>query len=272
MPIYFRSTPLKEPFTFESVGNHWLQEQISRPNGYPLYHYLQTESGRGKFDIQGKTYTLKEGQGILIAPFIRHSYASEGGKWYTSFATISGRLSDNIGTLLGDRPGIFVDKEQGMAISQIITESIRLFEHTPTDTTQLSICCYRFLIHFVDGIPVENFTATPLYQLYIAPVIKEIETNYYSRLTVQDLSRKVYVTPQYLSRLFRRFLGCSTYEYLTTFRLNKAKEFLISRPHMNIQDIAGLAGFDDSSHFIAVFKKNTAMTPLEFRTLYKLKE
>lgn len=272
MPIYFRSTSGKEPFTFESIGNHWLQERVSRPHGHPLYHYLQTESGQGRFEIHGRSYILKEGQGILAAPFVSHSYTNESSEWYTSFATISGSLAGSIGSLLENRPLVLIDREQGMAVSQIIRESIQQFEHTPPDTGQLSVCCYRFLMHFVGGTAAGNFSDSPLYQLYVAPVIKEIETNFHSRLTVQELSRKVYVTPQYLSRLFGRFLGCSTYEYLTIHRLNKAKELLVSRPHLDIQDIAGLVGFDTPSHFIAMFKKNTGMTPLEFRTLYKFKE
>lgn len=43
MAIYFSNTLSKEPFQFDSVGNHWLQEALSRPQGYPIYHYLQTE-------------------------------------------------------------------------------------------------------------------------------------------------------------------------------------------------------------------------------------
>ena len=43
MPIYFRNTPVTMPFMFDSVGNHWYQESMQRPNGHPHYHYLQTE-------------------------------------------------------------------------------------------------------------------------------------------------------------------------------------------------------------------------------------
>ena len=39
MPIYFRNAPVREPFIYDSIGNHWLQDATSRPNGYPFYHY-----------------------------------------------------------------------------------------------------------------------------------------------------------------------------------------------------------------------------------------
>lgn len=54
MAIYFSNTLSKEPFQFDSVGNHWLQEALSRPQGYPIYHYLQTEEGCGIFTIEEK--------------------------------------------------------------------------------------------------------------------------------------------------------------------------------------------------------------------------
>ena len=50
MTILFRSTPVREPLTFESIGQDGRQESVSRPGGYPFYHYLQTEKG----DRQGR--------------------------------------------------------------------------------------------------------------------------------------------------------------------------------------------------------------------------
>ena len=77
MPIYFRNAPVREPFIYDSIGNRWLQDATSRPNGYPFYHYLQTESGCGRITIQGKSYLLHEQEGVLIAPSIRHSYLAQ---------------------------------------------------------------------------------------------------------------------------------------------------------------------------------------------------
>ena len=63
MTIYFRNTPLREPFTFESVGNHWDQEEIDRADGYPLYHYLQTEPGSGRSKYREKPMCSARGRG-----------------------------------------------------------------------------------------------------------------------------------------------------------------------------------------------------------------
>ena len=49
--------------------------------------------------------------------------------------------------------------------------------------------------------------------------------------------------------------------------LNKAKELLLTHQRMEIQQISQLVGFLDTSHFIAMFKKFTGITPLDFRKL-----
>ena len=265
MPIHFRNYPVKEPFTFESLGNHWEQDRVLRPNGYPLYHYLQTEKGQGAVNIQGKSYSLGEGEGLLVAPFLRHAYAKETAVWTTSFATFAGTLDTSIGRLVNDRKIVRIGKERGAHIQTLIDDIMERWELLSADTGAMSVSCYRLLMLLADSIYPLDLSDEPLYRRYVEPTIREIETHYDTNLTAEGLSRNVYVTPQYLSRLFRRFIGCSVYEYLTTCRINRARELLVSNPRMEVQQIAGLTGFSDTSHFIAMFKKATGLTPLEFR-------
>lgn len=268
MPIHFRNSPVKEPFIFDSIGNRWSQDRVLRPNGYPLYHYLHTEQGRGIVEAQGKTYTLDEGEGILIAPYLAHAYMKASQEWMTAFATFTGTIDSSIAKIVGNRQITFVEKEQGALISSLIDATMDEWDVIAADTRTLSIRCYCLLMYFTDSAHARSLSGEPLYLRYVEPVIKEIETHFDSpELTAAGLSAGVFITPQYLSRLFRRFLGCSVYEYLTTYRINRAREFLVSAPRMEVQKIAGLTGFSDTSHFIAVFKKATGVTPLEFRKL-----
>ncbi|MDO4293609.1 MAG: AraC family transcriptional regulator [Eubacteriales bacterium] len=268
MPIFFRGALVREPFAFDSVGSRWLQEDTCRPNGYPFYHYLQTLEGCGRILIQGKPYLLGENEGVLLAPSVSHSYARRTEQWITCFCTFTGTVEGSIARILDNRPIIFTGKEQGQRIAPLIGEAVELYEHPPVDAQALSLLCYRLLLQFVEGITSQALLTDPLYLRYVAPVIEEIETHYAAPLTVGALSRRVYVTPQYLSRLFRRFLGCSVYEYLTACRINRAKELLLTHPHMAVQEVALLTGFSDTSHFISMFKKATGCTPLYFRKFH----
>lgn len=267
MNVVFRSVPVTEPFTFESLGKNWEQDPVTRLGGYPFYHYLQTERGAGKVETASGTYTLHKDEGLLIAPFIRHSYNKSDNIWSVKFATFTGTAERSIPQIMRNRQVIPVGAVQGVQIARLIDDSIAMYSTHPVDGKRLSVNCYAVLVNIADTTHTANPADAPLYKNYVLPVIKEIERSFSLPLTVPDLGRKVFITPQYLTRLFHRYLNCSVYEYLTAYRISKAKELLIINPHLEIQDVARRTGFTDSSHFIAVFKKAVGTTPLEFRRM-----
>lgn len=265
MTVIFRSVPVDVPFTFESVGTEWEQPHVVRPEGYPYYHYLQTEKGCGRIETSVGSFVLHEDEGLLLAPHIRHSYAKEGAVWHTKFASFTGTLESSIPGIVGSRSAIRIDREQGRKIAEMIGECAELCAASPYKKELLSVSCYRMLLEFAGGSHAHSLTDDPVYQNYVAPVIKEIEKRYAEPLTAAGLSSLVFITPQYLSRLFRKYMNCSTVEYLISFRISKAKEMLITEPRTEIQAVAHRTGFTDASHFIATFRRSTGITPAEFR-------
>ena len=266
MRVIFRSIPVTEPFTYESIGKDWTQDHVSRPGGYPFYHYLLTEKGAVRIETAAGSCLLREGEGLLMAPFIRHSYEKAGDDWIVKYATFTGTAERAIPQIMGNRQMISTSAAQGEEISRLIDEGIAISVARPLNVKKLSVNCYSVLIQIADTTHGSR-ADEPLYRNYVLPIIKEIESSYFLPLTIEKLSRQVFVTPQYLSRLFRRYLNCSAYEYLTSYRLSKAKELLITAPRLEVQEVARRTGFADSSHFIAVFKKAVGVTPLEFRRL-----
>ena len=245
MPIYFNSAPTDFPFQFDSIGNNWNQEPTLRPDGFPVYHYLQTQEGSGILSIDEKKYTIGENQGVLLAPGIPHVYFS---------------------ALFGSSHLLFFENEKAASIRKLIDQAVLHHQETPTDPQLLSLECYQVLLQFIGGLQ-SNPSQQPAWEKYVRPVLTIIHTRYMEDLTADALSQKVFVTPQYLSRLFSRYLGCSVYEYLTKFRISKAKELLVSHRTRKIQDISQDVGYTDASHFVLMFRKTTGMTPSEFRKI-----
>lgn len=268
MAIYFGNHFSTEPFLFDSVGNHWEQESVKRPDGFPMYHYLQTESGSGSVSVKGKTILLERGQGILLAPFVPHSYRAQGGTWITEFATFTGSMEAHLKKMIGGEAYLRIEEEKGMEIEKVIAEAVYDFETASGNTRKLSLDCYHLLLLFLEGIPHTAAAAQPAWEKYVQPVVAQIESSYMEELSADQLAKSVYVSPQYLSRLFSRYLNCSVYEYLTNYRINKAKELLLLERDRKIQDISHDVGYTDASHFIVMFRKLTGMTPVEFRRLH----
>ncbi|QGQ96071.1 response regulator [Paenibacillus psychroresistens] len=84
-------------------------------------------------------------------------------------------------------------------------------------------------------------------------------------LSLTNLADQVYLNPEYLSRLFKQSEGMTITEYITELKIRKAKE-LLSQPELYIQDIAKSMGFSTAGYFTRFFKKETDLTPQEFRT------
>lgn len=84
-----------------------------------------------------------------------------------------------------------------------------------------------------------------------------------------DLARSriaahVAVSESYLTRIFRRDLGIAPRDYLTRYRVGRAKELLRLTNH-TITEIANLVGYNDSAYFSRVFHQETGRSPLTFR-------
>ncbi|AEE96973.1 response regulator transcription factor [Mahella australiensis] len=91
-----------------------------------------------------------------------------------------------------------------------------------------------------------------------------IQQNLDSDLSLTKLADLVHFNASYLSRLYKQVTGENISEYISDLRLSKAKE-LLSDINVRINEIAKSVGFDTPSYFARFFKKNTNMTPQEYR-------
>ncbi len=85
-----------------------------------------------------------------------------------------------------------------------------------------------------------------------------------SDLSVKQLADSVYLTPTYLSGLFKRKTGKTISEYITSVRMEKAKE-LLRDPQFKLYHVSEQVGYEDPGYFAKIFKKQTGMTPSEYR-------
>ena len=71
----------------------------------------------------------------------------------------------------------------------------------------------------------------------------------------------------YFSALFKKECGIGLQDYVTATRMDKAKE-LIQKSNLPLAEICYRIGYKDIKHFTKTFKKNTGLTPGEYRRMY----
>ena len=98
-----------------------------------------------------------------------------------------------------------------------------------------------------------------------------IEKNYHKNISLKNLSGIVFLSPKYISRIFKSSTGYGFIEYKLRFKIQKAKEFL-DNTNMNIKEISYQVGYRNVESFIRLFKRFQGCTPVEYRQNEKVKE
>lgn len=102
-------------------------------------------------------------------------------------------------------------------------------------------------------------------------VVKKAQTyineNYSNDISLDEVSREVNISPYYFSKIFKDESGENFIEYLTRVRIDKAREML-SNPELSIKEISLKVGYSDPNYFSRIFKKQTDMTPREYKARY----
>lgn len=98
----------------------------------------------------------------------------------------------------------------------------------------------------------------------VAKLKSFIEGHLDEDLSLVRLADVVYLNPTYLSRLFKQQTGQGVSEYIAELRLERSKD-LLRYSQIKIQEIAGRVGFDSATSFGRFFKRETNLTPQEYR-------
>ncbi|MBY9080633.1 response regulator [Paenibacillus sp. HN-1] len=94
-----------------------------------------------------------------------------------------------------------------------------------------------------------------------------ISANYSQHAELGTLAGMVYLTPSYLSKLFKQETGLTLTEYITEIRIRKAKQMLRSSPGMKVHKIGAEVGYPDPAYFNKLFKRMVGVTPNEYKKI-----
>jgi YesN/AraC family two-component response regulator len=91
-----------------------------------------------------------------------------------------------------------------------------------------------------------------------------IHEHYTGDFGIESLAKSISVSPSYLLRLFKRRMRVTPMHYRNLVRIDKAKLLLLDR-RFTVEEIAQHVGFDGARYFSRAFKKETGLSPSEFR-------
>ena len=123
----------------------------------------------------------------------------------------------------------------------------------------------RIAHHIFDSAQKEIETET---NEIVATLHSYVKDHLNGDLSLNRLAELVYLTPFYLSRLYKRITGQSISDFIMEARLDRAKQ-LLGDPALKIHDVGQRVGCESPSYFGQFFKKHTGLTPQEYRDSLK---
>ena len=111
---------------------------------------------------------------------------------------------------------------------------------------------------------IRSFSAGPVMRREILEVLDYIGANYGKELSVEHLASIVYLTPDYLSRLFKKSMGKSISQYIRQFRMERARD-LLTGTNRKVIDIGEAVGYPNYSYFCQSFREYFGSSPEKYR-------
>lgn len=126
---------------------------------------------------------------------------------------------------------------------------------------ELDVVMTEVLHHFIDY----TFDFSEIkHSDAIYRIMEYVKLNYSEKITLEEIASYVHLSPSHISCMFRKETGQTISTYVSHVRIEKSKT-LLRQPGVPIAEIAGLCGFEDQSYFTRVFKKQTGISPKQYR-------
>lgn len=143
---------------------------------------------------------------------------------------------------------------------------VKKFLMKPTSPEEVTQALEQIESELTDRAP-STLAQKPTNNLLIMRAKEYIDLNYRKKFTLTDMANALYISPNYLSDLFKKHTGMKFSDYLLEVRMEKSKEYLMDVQY-KVGDISALVGFSDARYFSSTFRKRYGMSPLEFRNRY----
>jgi len=95
-------------------------------------------------------------------------------------------------------------------------------------------------------------------------VKRYVDEHYHEKLSLNDLTEVVYLSPYYLSHLFKAQTGSSPIQYVINRKMEIAKK-LLADPNLMVSQVANRVGYASIHYFSRFFTAVTGASPTSFR-------
>ena len=247
---------------FNETDNYMTKRPLGRSDWLITY----TLEGEGYFSIPGRDERCLCGDLSLLRPGTPHQYGTRSGHtWNFVWAHFSSRM---VGTnLLQDTPLLIHAVENESARERIYQAFKRVVSDSIERSAYWSELCennLREILLLVARRESKQIDAR------IEETQHLLSANMTAAFRIEDLAKKVGLSPSRLSHLYKETIGISIVESLNQMRIRQAA-LLLEHTNRTATEVALDVGFQNYNHFANQFRKHYGDSPRAFQTKHKQK-
>ncbi|HKL99609.1 MAG TPA: AraC family transcriptional regulator [Mobilitalea sp.] len=236
-------------------------------------------SGKGKYLVEGIEYEVEAGDLVICNPGVKHTHVVTNQKeptiefisGFTDFhfknmSANSIELKDSI-CILHTTAGL--KQELTMHCYSMIAEKesshVGKYFMFKTHLMQMLLLIMREIVD-ENSVTQKSCNFESYNKNYaVNRIINYLNENYDQKISLDQIAHNMYLSPVYISKIFKEETGESPINYLIKIRLEKARAILFNGTGGSIKNIANLVGYDDVYHFSKLFKKYYGISPLYYK-------
>jgi AraC-like DNA-binding protein len=155
-----------------------------------------------------------------------------------------------------------LDYNTATAMGNKYTEAME----TLNNATDITLLLKKMFVDFAKKVARSNELSSN--SILVKQISKEILTHLYEKITPTLIAKNLNMNCSYLCNHFKKETGKTITEYINELKIRESKR-LLKNSKLSLIEISTRLGFSSQSYFHIVFKKQTGITPQEFRkTIY----
>jgi AraC-like DNA-binding protein len=244
---------------------HLKQFQTIRTNGRRDYQLLYVAEGIAHFVIEDKKHEVGKGGVVLYKPEEPQNYGYNlSDKPDIYWIHFTGRKAEQFLEVLGlclENPIQLQGSDDLIELFEKIITELRMGRYLNTEMIE---AYFRQLMIMISRINYIDGTAKHPYNSLFDEIINDFNREYQRNINIAEYAANQHISCSWFIREFKKYTGYAPKQYITNLRIQQAKELLNNR-YLSINDVSTLVGYENQLYFSRIFRKNTGMSPREYR-------
>ncbi len=280
MALYTEDTICKtlNPTPLYVTKNIRVETGVSHSHDYVELTFIF--EGRGEYEINGQIYSVKEKDLLFINPKDTHTTRITGenlGIYSIAFTDIAFQnMTENCFFFENQGPVYSCDDPLSKKITTIISTMLEenkanlpgKYFVMQSHLMQLLILIYRAISYTENpapkSLPTGKLLPSSGKEQIVAEIKAYLEEHYTEKISLDVIGQNMYLSPIYISKIFKEETEVSPIHYLIDLRLGKAAR-LLTQTGLKIQEIAVMTGYENVYHFSRLFKNHFHASPKAYR-------